>query len=145
MNILRGSCVRRAAPRGRAGFTLLEVLFATGILLVALSAAVSGQLVSLGLVRTARESNTAIAELSAAMESVLAQPLDSIPSAAGFPEGAPIAAFTDRALRDQRIVPDYPNHAGGAAPDVLQVVLTLSYTDWAGRPAQLRLASMKAR
>jgi hypothetical protein len=124
---------------------LLEVLFATGVLFVTLMSAVAGQLTAIDLARTAREQNTAISELAAAMEEVLAEPIDSIPLAAGFPEGQAIAAYDDRRLRDESIVPDYPNHAGGPVPDVLQVVLTMTYTDWSGRPAQMRLASLRAR
>lgn len=135
--------VRRASRT--AGFTLLEVMFATGVLFVTMMAAVSSQVVSLGLVRTARENNAAIGELAAAMEEVLATQIDSIPMANRYPEGNAIAGFEERRLRDERIVPDYPNHVAGPVPDVLEIVLTLTYTDWAGRPAQMRLASMKAR
>ena len=133
------------ARRRCAGFTLLEVLFATAVLSITLMATVSSQLAALNLMRTARDSSTAIAELSTALEEVLSRPIDSIPVAAGFPEGTAIASYNDRALRDERITPDYPNYAGGAIPDVLEIVLQLDYTDWAGRAATMRLASRKAR
>jgi type II secretory pathway pseudopilin PulG len=139
---VRGRCARK---QSRAGFTLLEVLFATGVLFVTLMAAVAGQLSAVQLSRTAREQTTACAELSAAMEEILAEPFDSIPLAGGFPEAQAIATYTNRRLSNELIVPDYANYAGGALPDVLQIALLMTYTDWAGRPAQMRLVTLRAR
>lgn len=138
----RSSRTRRAR---RAGFTLLEVLFATSVLFVTMLAAVSSQIASIGLMRTARDNHLAISELSAAMEEILATPIDAIPTATRYPEGQSIATYDARRLRDERIVPDYPNHAGGAVPNALHVVLEINYTNWAGRAGRMRLASIKAR
>ena len=138
--------VGAGSSRSRRGFSLLEVTFATGVLLVTLMAAIASQVAALNLVRTSREHNTAMAELTAAMEEVLVPVIDTLPVATSpYADDQPIAAFEGRVLRDERITCDYPGYTGGAVPDPLEIRLTLEWTDWAGRPARARLSTMKAR
>jgi type II secretory pathway pseudopilin PulG len=128
-----------AHGKRRAGLTLLEVTLATSVLLLSLASAISSQLAALSLMRTSRENDSATAELSAAMEEVTGQSLDNV--LANFPAAQPMASYTDRMLRDERIVATYP----AGAVDPLTIVLTLTWTDWAGRPARMRAATLMAR
>ena len=135
------------ARRRRGGFTLVELMIAITVILVAVVSTFTAQISSHNLIRVSRETNTAIADLQAAMERVLLRPADQIPlaGAANFPPGASIAAFDDLHLDNERIVPAYPDFAGGDVPDPLQIVLTLTWDDYRGRPRSIRLASMKTR
>ena len=138
--------VRTRRPSKRAGFGLVEVMAATAVLVVSLMAAVGGQLAALRLMRTTRENSTATSELTAAMEEVSAKGIDGLPIAGSpYADGQPIATFTDRALHNERVVATYPGYAAGSVPNPLTIVLRLTWTDWAGRPAQMRVATMKAR
>ena len=134
---------RRARARRRSGFTLLEAAFGIVVLSVSLLAAFTSQVLSLNLVRTARESNTATSELSAALEEITAPGIDAIPGA--FPAGAPLAKFQGRALRDEAVTIDYPGLGGAATANPLEIVVTITWTAWNGRARALRLATMKAR
>lgn len=130
---------KRARNARRGGFTLLEVTFATAVLLMSMLSAVSSQLAALSLLRTARENNTATAELTTALEEISGETLDDIVSK--YPAATPIADYTDRALRNERVTPTYPAGTG----DPLTVVVTLTWTDWGGRAAQMRAATLKVR
>lgn len=134
---------RRASRRRRAGFTLLEVLFGTVVLMVSLLAAFTSQLLSLNLVRTARDSNTAMSELTAAIEEVTTVSVDTMPTT--FPAGGSIAKYQGRVLRDETIAVTYPNIVGGVIPSPLAVTITINWTAWNGRPASMSLSTMKAR
>lgn len=139
---------RPCNPRNRKrGFTLMELMIAITILLVAVLSTFVSQLSSHNLIRTSRETNSAIADLQAAMERVLLRPADQIPlaGAANYPPGQPIAMFDGLHLSGETIVPSYPGFAGGAVPDPLPIVLTLAWNDFKGRPRTMRLASMKTR
>ena len=130
----------------RAGFTLLEILIAVAVLIVAVTAAFATQLSSLNLLHTARETNTAMADLENAMERALALATDQIPvPGSAFQAGQPIAAFAGLHLDNQSIVATYPGYAGGAVPDPLEIVLTMTWDDWVGRPRTMRLSTMKVR
>lgn len=123
-------------------------MVAIGVLLVAIMSAFSSQLTSLELMRTSRETQAALADLQAAMESILTLPVDGIPQEDDpYPPGQSIAAFEDLHLTDERIVPSYPGYPGGAAvpPDPLTIVLRMNWTDYGGRPRTLTLSSMKAK
>jgi len=139
--------VRSGATRARSGgFTLVEVMIATTVLMVAVLTTFVTAISSHDLVRGARDTNTGIADLQAAMEEVLLRSVDEIPVAGSpFAPNAPIAAFTNLHLRNETIVASYPGYAGGAIPDPLPIVLTLSFRDGKGRPRTLKLASMKTR
>jgi len=134
---------RRGSRRRRAGFTLLEVMFGTLVLMVSLLAAFTSQLLSLNLVRTARDSNTAMSELTAAIEEVTSVAADTMPST--FAAGAPIPAYQDRALRGETVTVTYPNLVPGATPNPLAITVTINWTAWNGRAATLSLSTLKAR
>lgn len=122
---------------------MLEVMFSTLVLIVSLLAAFMSQIVSLNLVRTARDANTAASELTAAIEEVTSFNLDALPQR--YPNGVEIAKYDGRALRDESIVVTYPNLGGGGVPNPLQVVLTINWIAWNGQPSTMTLATMKAR
>jgi hypothetical protein len=141
-----GGCGLGRAWR-RAGFTLVEIALAATVLAIAVLTAFEVQLAAHSLARTSRETSTATADLAAAMEELLLLPKDSIPIATSpFAPGQPIAAYSDLHLAGQRIVAAYPGYVPGAAvPDPLEIVLTETWSDHAGRPRTLRIASMKTR
>jgi hypothetical protein len=63
-----------------------------------------------------------------------------------FEAGQPIAAFEGLHLKDERIVATYPGYTAGlAVPDPLQIVLTATWTDFRGRPRNMRIACLKTR
>lgn len=136
----------RPGEGARAGFSLLEILIAILVLIVAVTAAFATQLGSLNLLNTARETNTAMADLENAMERALAFATDQIPvPGSQFQAGQPIAAFQGLHLDNESIVATYPGYAGGTVPDPLEIVLTITWNDWVGRPRTLRLVTMKVR
>ncbi|MEL6429346.1 MAG: prepilin-type N-terminal cleavage/methylation domain-containing protein [Planctomycetota bacterium] len=135
---------RTGRGRARSGFSMVELLVAIGVLMVATLAAFSTQLKSFQLIDSSRDSTVAMTDLEVCMEEVLTRTVDAIPGE--FPEGAPIDGFTGLHLPQQRIVPAYPNYAGfGPSPDVLEVVLTSSWVDGRGRPQAMTLSTAKAR
>jgi len=134
------------ARAGSSGFTLVELMIAATILMVAVLATFVAQISSHNLVRVARDTNTGMADLEAAMEEVKLLPVDAIPIAtSAFKPNTPIAAFTNLHLKNESIVPTYPGYGGGTIPDPLQIVLTLTFKDNKGRPRTMKLASMKTR
>ena len=118
-----------------------------GTLLLSLLGALLAELNAVNLVRTSRETAAASADLRAGMEGILLLPPANIPAAGGpFEPGVPIAAFSDLHLRGESVVAQYPGYvAGGAVPDPLSIVLTVSWTDFAGRPRKMRLATMRTK
>lgn len=135
------------AARGRrAGFTLIELMIAITVLLVAVLGTFVSQLKARELMQTSRETSIAMADLQGAMEQILLRPVDLIPVASSaYADDQPIAAYTDLHLPNQRIVADYPGFSGGAVPDPLPIVLTMTWTDPRGRPRTKTLRSMKTR
>jgi len=133
--------------RSGAGFTLLELMIAVGVILVAVLGTFGAQFTSHQLLRTARETETATLDLQAAMEQVLMVSPDLLPIPGGrFPAGQAIPAFTNLHLRGEVIVATYPNYPGGATvPDPLDVVLTLAWQDFRDRPRTMQLACRKTR
>lgn len=131
----------------RAGFTMVEVMVAIGVLLVAVLTAFGSQLTSFRLMSSSREDNTAIADLAACMEEVMLETVAALPVAGSrYEQGAPIAAFEGLHLREQRIVATYPGYvAGGLVPDPLTVVLTATWRDGRGLARRLELRSLKVR
>lgn len=143
MQHVRGQ--RQRAAGARAGFSMLELMIAVLLLAVGVLSAFHGQMTSLNLLRSARERNTAMSDLEACMETILAEPLGEIP--VQFPGGTPVAAYEDLHLTGQQLVPTYPGFAGGGAavPEPLEIVLTASWNDWRGRRQTIRLASVRTR
>ncbi len=127
----------------RRGFSMLELMFALTILSVGVMAAFSGQVNSLNLLSSSEETRSAVMDLQSALESILARGPDD--AVATFPPGQPMNAYSSLHMLDQQIVPTYPNFAGGTIPDVLQVVVTCTWTDFEGRPRDLDLASVMVR
>ena len=130
----------------RAGFTLLEVIVAVGVLIVATLSAFSSQLTSVRLVNTSRQTDTAVGDLRGCMEQLLVLPTDEMPIPSSlFADGVPVAMYTNLHMPNQLITASYPGYTGGAVPDPLPIVLTMTWSDAMGRPRSQRLRSMKAR
>lgn len=141
MHRVLGKRTRRAGAR--AGFSLLELMIAVVLLTFGVLSAFLGQITSLNLLRAARERNTAMSDVEACMELILAEPLEDIPGT--YPDGAPVPFYNDLHLTNQRVVPTYPNFAGGVVPEPLEIVLDITWVDWRGRPQATRLASVRTR
>lgn len=141
------SAVRGPDRERRGGFTMVEVMVAIGVLLVAVVTAFASQLTSYRLMASSREDKTAVGDLAACMEELLLRTPDTLPVAGSeFEHGAPIAAYERLHLRDQRIVATYPGYtAGGAIPDPLTIVLTTTWRDTRGHARRLELRSLKVR
>ncbi len=133
--------------RARRGFTMIELMIAMSILLIAVLSAFGSQLTSAGLMRTSRETNTALADLQGCMERILLEAADDLPlPGGGYEPGQPVAAYTDAHLSNETIVPTYPGYVpGGPVPDPLPIVLTCSWNDYQGRERTLTLSSLKAK
>ena len=135
--------MRGQAAGERSGFTLLELMFALTILSVGVMAAFSGQMNSMSLISSSDETRLAVMDLSAAMETLIARGPDQC--VATYPAGQPLDTYDSLHLIDQAIVPSYPGYAGGPVPDVLQVELVCTWTDFEGRTRSLDLASAIVR
>lgn len=135
------------APRPIGGFTLVEVMVAIGVLLVAVVSAFGSQLTSFRLMTTSREDNTAVSDLAACMEELLLVPIDALPIASSrFADGVSISGYEGLHLRDQRLVATYPGYtAGGAVPDPLEIALTATWRDQRGAARRIELHSLKVR
>lgn len=130
-----------------SGFTMIELMVAVGVLLVSVMGAYSSQITSLNLMHTSRETNTAMADLQAAMEQALLLRAEEIPvPGSDFEADTPIDGI-ESSLREQSIVPTYPGYVTGSTkvPNPLPIVLTANWKDPQGRSRSLRLASMKTR
>ena len=130
----------------RAGFSLLELMVATVVLLLGILGALVVQTATRDLSQTGHETNLAVSDLAAGMEEVLLTPLAEIPGATGrYPADVPLAQFSDLHLSGQRIVPTYPNFTGAEVPDPLEIVLTCTWSDFAGRARSIRLTTRRTR
>ena len=128
---------------------MLELMVALGVLIVAVLSAFSSQLTSMNLVSTSRETDTAMTDLQACMESILTVQTDQIPLASSvYADGQEIAGFDS--LPDQSIVATYPGFPTGSndtrdVPDPLEIVLTMSWSDFQGRARSATLTSVKTK
>ena len=131
----------------RGGFTLIELMLAITVLVVAMLAAVASHVSSYNLLRTSSETNAAMADLRGAMEELLLEGILTLPLAGEpFENGQPIPKYTNKSLTNESIVPTYPGYAGGATvPDPLQIVLTISWNDYVGRARTMTVATMKTK
>lgn len=134
----------RPRPSAAAGFSLLELTVAIGVLLVSTLAAFSSQVQSFVLIESSRDAAVAMTDLEVCMEDVLARTADEIPAV--FPAGEPIPGFEGLHLNAERIVPAYPGlEEGGAAPDPLQIDLVATWTDRRNRAKTMRLTTIRIR
>jgi hypothetical protein len=126
---------------------MIEMMIATTVLVVALLSTMVSQMSAHSLLRTSQDTESALTDLQAAMERALSAPFDNLPTAGSeFAHGQSIARFEGTHLRNQRIVATYPGYvAGGAVPDPLPIVMTITWSDDKGRPRSLSLASMRTR
>ncbi|MFT4541936.1 MAG: prepilin-type N-terminal cleavage/methylation domain-containing protein [Planctomycetota bacterium] len=132
------------SARSRRGMSLIEVMIAIGVLVVAVMSAVSSQITSMNLMTTSRESNRAMSELQSAMERVLLDLPDQIP--VNYPEDTPVEFYSGLNLQNEVIVPSYPTLVAiDDIPDPLPIVLTITWRDYGARPRSLTLATMKTR
>ena len=134
----------RTPRSAAAGFSLLELTVAIGVLLVATLAAFSSQVQSFALIESSRDAAVAMTDLEVCMEKVLTRTADEIPAA--FPEGEPIADFDGLHLDAESIVPTYPGlEEGGPAPDPLQIDLVATWNDRRRRAKSMRLTTIRTR
>ncbi len=140
---MKTSSTQQRPQKPEGGFTMIELMVAISVLLVAVLSTFSTQVTSLNLMNTSRETNTAVSELQTAMEDVVLLGVDSILSR--YPADQSLPAYDDRALSAERIIPTYPGVAAGVTPETLPIVLTITWNDFHGRPRSLVLRSMKTR
>ncbi len=135
---------RQSNATEESGFSLVELVMASAVLLVVSLAGYSAQVRSGSLIDTSQGRASAMADLETCMEDLLAESTVLIPDS--FPVGASIPEYEGLHLRDERITPAYPGYTGGGSiPDPLQVVLTATWTSGTGHMQSLRLATAKAR
>ena len=80
--------------RRQAGLSMVEVMIALGVLMVAVLGAFSSQAASSNLIRISREMDLAMADLQACMEQVLTLNTDDLPIEGSlFEEGQPVALY----------------------------------------------------
>jgi hypothetical protein len=120
----------------RAGFSLLELMFASGILALAL-ALIFGSLLSIAAVENVNRANTqATALLSSLMEDVLRTPYSSLlqytpPSVSGLGSGATVTVACITSSGGQITLP-YSGSGTPALPNPVEVVITLTWQDAKG-------------
>ena len=116
----------RAAPK-RAGFSLVEVMVAMTLLLVATSGTLLANVAARSLMRTSRETSAATLAAAAALDgALLVPPAEAV---ALHPAGTAMEVG-DFGLRDLRVVPSYPGYVLG--DELLRIELALSWTTFEG-------------
>ena len=133
--------------RRQAGLSMVEVMIALGVLMVAVLGAFSSQAASSNLIRISRETDLAMADLQACMEQVLTLNTDDLPIEGSlFEEGQPVALYEGLNLEGESVVTTYPGYlAGQTVPDPLEIVLTLTWKDYGARTRTVILRSVKVR
>lgn len=130
--------------RARRGFTLVELMVAIAVLLVAVLSTGVAQVSALRLQDGARQTTLVQGAMESAMEAILAHSLDDIAST--YPANQPMASLAAPGIADLRIVPTYPGWTpGAAAPDPLTIVVAATWTDRRGAERRDTLRGMKTR
>lgn len=134
----------------RAGFGLLELLVAITVASIVLLGVGVAQSVCYDLGRTSQETLTAASDLESAMEGLLLlSPPEMVDPDGPFAPDQPVAEFEGLHLEGERIVTSYPNLVDpddlASLPDPLQIRLTLTFQDYAGRARSMTIASLKTR
>ena len=127
---------------------MIELLVAITVTTIAILGALSAESMCTKLNRTSHETNRATADVQSAMEELLLLPIASIPdpNRGGVAPGAAVPAYDDLHLPQEAVVATFPNYDGaGSVPDPLEVVLTVTWQDAAGRDRSLTVSSMKTR
>ena len=140
--------VRRHQRRGgaRAGFGLVELVVALSIASVVILGVGLTQAAAVELNRSSDETNRAVADIRTAMEEILSLSVDEVPDVGGpYAPGIPVPAFSDLHLDGERLVVTYPNFAGGPVPDPLEVLVTVTWNDFAGRMRSISMATLMTR
>ena len=139
----RGRPVRHG---GKAGFGLVELVVALSIASIVILGVGLTQAAAVELNRSSDETNRAVSDIRTAMEELLSLPLDEVPDVGGpFAPGIPVPAFSDLHLDGERLVVTYPNFAGGSVPDPLEVLVTVTWNDFAGRMRSISMATLMTR
>jgi hypothetical protein len=125
----------------RAGFSMLELVCACSVLLIATVAAAQAQLSANALIEDARQTQLALGVLEEALEQVHQYEVPELlgggaPFEAG--EAIPVSLVP---LRAQRVWFETPGFAGGVAPTTLEVQVTV---EWIAGKAQARRLSLSS-
>ena len=139
----RAACKRHQ----RGGFGLVELIVSLTIGMIVILGVGLTQTATAELNRTSDETHQAVSDLRTVLEEILSQPLEDIPDPDGlYAPGVPVAAYTDLHLAGQRLVVTYPNHvAGSTVPDPLEILVTLSWNDFRGRPRSVSMSTLTTR
>ena len=127
---------------------MIELLIAITVATVAILGALSAESMCAKLNRASHETNRATSDLQSAMERLLLLSIDAIPDPdrGGVAPGTAFADFDGLHLASESIVATYPNYDGaGTVPDPLEIVLTITWEDAAGRERTLSVSSVKTR
>lgn len=121
-------------------------MVAISVILVTIAGTLASQLSSKRLNMTSAETSAAMSDLQACMEQVLLLPIEEIPIAGSeFEANQAVAQYDELHLTREAIVATYPDYTGGAVPDPLEIVLTISWRDHRGGTRSLQLACLKTQ
>src|SRR5262245_51415550 len=118
---------RLGRHRRRAGFSMVELMVAITLLMVATSGTLIANVAARNLTRTSRETRAATLAAAAAMEGMLLVPPQE--ALAQHPAGNKIDVG-DFGLRDLSVVPSYPDYVAG--DELLRIELSVSWTTFDG-------------
>jgi prepilin-type N-terminal cleavage/methylation domain-containing protein len=138
---------RRSHHNSQAGLSLVEVMVAIVVLLVASSAAFMSQLTSMRMIHQSRDIAVAMSDLEACMDGVRSSPVDGLAVAGSdYEHGESVAQYADLHLRGQRLVVTYPGYVAGAPlPDPLQVLISATWTPDRGGQITQTLRTVRVR
>lgn len=128
---------------------MLELMVAIGVMMIAILSAFGSQLASVNLVTISRETDTAMTDLQACMESILTLEADQLPLvSSAYADGVEIAGYDN--LPSESLIATYAGFPTGSndprdVPDPLEIVLTLTWDDHRGRARSATLTSVKTQ